>query len=280
MKTLVRIVLALALLLVVLIVAAYLAFGALVSKAVGVAGEAALGVPTRLEGASLAASEGRVSLAGLSVSNPPGFSTPHFLSLAFAEAQVALGTLTSEKVRVERIELRGLDVNLERTKSGTNFGAILDALERFEKAAGAEQPSGEPEAKESGKKLVIGELVLRDIRVHAKLAPELGGAADATLTLPETRLTELGGEQGLTLPQLIAKTVEVLLAASVQAGGGVLPSQLLADLKGGLKGLGDSALQRISRDLDGNLKGLGDSLEKGVQKGLDSLGRSLEDLFK
>ncbi len=259
-------------LVILLVVLLVLAIGALVfagsalAKAVESGASYALGVPVTLDSAAPSPLSGALSLSGLVVSNPPGCRAADFLRMRSARTQVALSTLLSERVEIPSLVFEGIEIDLERNAQGTNYGAILEALERFESDAGKD-------AQPSRKKLVVRELVLRDVRVRANLTPELGDASAVELKLPELSLHDLGE---VTVAELAAQTLEALLAATVDAGGSALSKDLLKDL--------DRSLDRLGKDvLDGVRARLGTSLERAgddVRKAADGLGRQLEKVFK
>src|SRR5688572_17817408 len=170
-----KVLIVLIVLLVLAVGAAWLLLDTAVAKSVEKGGTYALEVPTTVGGASLQPFAGEIGVDDLLVANPAGFTSPHFLRLTRAEASADAGTLFSDRVQIRAIGLAGLDVHLERGKGGTNAGKILDSLKRFEG-----KPETEKAPEGDAKKLVIGELVLRDITVHSHLVPELGEAADAT----------------------------------------------------------------------------------------------------
>jgi hypothetical protein len=256
-------------------IAIWLTLDAAVAKSVEKGGTYALEVPTTVGSASVGVLAGEIGIDDLLVANPDGFRSPHFLSLARAEGGAEISTLMSDRIVIRSIGLSGLDVHLERGEGGTNVSRILDSLKRFE----SKEPSQRaPDGGGRSKKLVIGELVIRDIAVHSHLLPELGkvglhGATDATLRIPELRLENLGGDEGLTTAELIAKIVETVLASTLEHGGGVLSGEILKDLAGSLEQLGSGVLEELGRELGG---GLGESLE-GIEK---KLGGELDKIFK
>jgi hypothetical protein len=255
----------------------------LVEKAVERGGTHALGVETRLEGASIGLLSGQFGLDGLAIANPPGFERPDFFALRGARLELPMKRLLEARVVISALELEGIVLDLERNPQGTNYGVILDNLSRFESGAGGE--GGAPEAGEDGgKTYVLQRLVIRDVRAHVNLVPRGGDLTRLDLTVPEIVVEDLASD--MTLPQLCALVVKVVIRAAIQAGQGVVPGELLADLRGRMDGLSDVAHQRLGaelEELEGGLreqaKKLGPEAEKALERAGDELGEALDGLF-
>lgn len=242
----------------------------LAKRGVESGGTYALGVPTTVRGVDVGLLRGTVELDGLKIANPAGFTTPTFLSMNDARTEVSLGTLRNDVIRIPVLRMEDIEVVLERNAAGaTNYQSILDNLEKLGGEKPREQPEGEPGAE---KRLIINELVIRNVRVHADLVRAqgvLGGAAGqlAKVTVPidEIRLTDVGktgegvGGSGVTIGELAGLLVEAVLAAAVEKGGDILPAELLGDLRGRLGELGN--LPDVGREIMGQVQDLGKDLQ-------------------
>jgi hypothetical protein len=136
------------------------------------------GTEVRVESVDVGLFSGDATAEGVVVSNPEGFESPHFLALADTRARAGLTELWGDTVTVERVELEGLELYLERDGTSTNFGPIL----------GRVRSSGTGES--GGRRYRIRELVLRETVARVRL-----GAGDPegwTVELPEVRLEDLG----------------------------------------------------------------------------------------
>ena len=235
--------------------------GSLVRAAVEKGGKYALGVDTKLDGASLSPLAGRVGLSGLQIANPAGFKGPYFLRLDSAQLHVATASLMKDVVEVPSFELDGFDVYLERANGHTNYGELLDALKRLETSGG--QTSKPTDATGSGKKFIVRDVRLENLRVHTDVLPELGATGKVAVTIPLVHLTNVGSaEGGASVAELVGALVEAVLAATVEAGGGVLPKNLLGDLSGSLSKLRGSGLEQLGKQIGSGLEGLGKALDK------------------
>ena len=213
------------------------------------AGTQALGVETRLAKLERGILSGELDLGDLSVANPPGFSTPHFLTLDQGRFEVSLGTLTSSRIDAPLLELSGLELSLEKHAGRTNYGAILDSLQD---ASGGGAKTEEPAAEGGGKTFLLREVVLRDVSAHVDLLPEGGELTVVDVTLPELRLHDVGAG-GAPLSSIVGDIVQALLAAVGDAAAGRIPDAVRGEL--------ESRLAQISLDARGLRERAGKALE-------------------
>jgi hypothetical protein len=256
--------------LVLLVAGVWLLGGRAARAAVERAGTQALGVETRLASLDLGILSGKLGLEELSVANPAGFGTPHFLTLGEGRLEVSLGTLTSNRIEVPLLELSGLELSLEKRTGRTNYGAILDHLQRMS-SAGAD--AKEPAEKGTGKSFLLREVVLRDVHAHVDLLPEGGELTVVDVSLPELRLHDIG-EGGAPLASIVGEIVQALLAAVVEAGAGRIPDAVLGELEAGLAQISQGARElgeragQVLEDIGapGALEGVSGAVEGAVKE--------------
>jgi len=244
----------------------------------------ALGVPTTLNSADVQVFGGEFAMNGLTVSNPEGFSTPHFLALGDGGVSVDFGTLRSDVVNLPTLTLDGISVYLQRTDGKTNYGAIMENLKKFESG---DPPSDEPKP-EGGKKFSIDRVLITNVTVNIDLAPVPGGLSELTkmeVIVPEIELTGLGkgDTDPMELAQVTATIVKAILAAVAQ-NAGQLPGDLGAQLQNGLAQLQsldalgvelEAAAGKIIEDVQGEIDdaidGVEDDIRDGLRDGLDGI---------
>jgi hypothetical protein len=283
MKRLLRVLLGLVLLLLVLGGAAILFVDTLAERAIERGGTYALGVDTGLQEANIGLFSGDFELAGLAVANPPGFEAREFLALRSGRLQLPLGNLLESRVVVPALELEGVTLDLERNANGTNYGVILDHLERFESGA---EPGGQEEPEPAGETVYqVERLVVRDVRASVQLFATGGDLTKLDLAVPEVVIEDLGSD--MTLAELCGVVVKVLLRAAMQAGEGVIPEELLADLRGRMAELETLAGERVQAGLDEledelreRAKGLGPEAERAVEQLGDEVQGKLDELLQ
>lgn len=254
----------------------------LTKTAVERGGTHALGVETTLEDASIGLLAGRFGLTGLQVANPQGFAQPHFFSLRSARLELPLRQLLELRVVIPALELEGISIDLERGPQGTNFGQILDHLSRFESEGNA--PAKE-EGPSEGKTYHVQKLAIRDIRATVQLLPRVGELTQLEVTVPAIVVDDLASD--MTLAEICAVVVKVVLRAALEAGQGVIPQEFLADLRGRLDDLEALAHNRLTSELGSledklseHAKKLGPEAEKALQKASGELGGKLDGLLQ
>jgi hypothetical protein len=238
----------------------------------------ALGVPTTLQSASVGILSGKLGLSGLRVANPAGFKADRFFSLGDGRVAVTLSSLTQDTITVPEITLDTIDVNLERSASGANYKVIMDNLSKLGGKGGQPKPapSGEKE-----KRFIINELTIRKVTVKADvlggagaLGQVLGKAAEPVIVpINEIKLKNVGktgagvGGSGVTLTELASIIVQAVLSATTENGGGLLPADMLSDLKGGLANL--DGLKNMGLEVGGKLQGVTSQAEE-IKKTLEN----------
>lgn len=240
----------------------------LVKAAIEKGAEVALGVETSVDAVRPGLITGRLAITGLTVSNPSGFESPHFLDLREGRLAVGLASLRSQTIEVSEIRLDGVDLYLERKRGGkgTNYAAILDRL-------GRKRPAPQPEDG-GGRSFVVRELTIHDVTARLRLAPELGRLTTLDLAIPEIRLRNLGaeGRRGVEIADLTAIVVRAILEAVLRKGGDLGP--IGTDLQAGLRGL-----SRVPSEILGSVKRIGEGA-RSVEEGAGEALRNLGDLFR
>jgi hypothetical protein len=258
----------------------------LARRGIEAGGTYALGVDTTVRSVNVGLLGGTVAVDGLHIANPQGFQSPTFMAIEDGRTTVSVRTLRHKVIRVPQLHLSDLSVHLERHADGrANYRVILDSIERLSRP---DTPQRAPDGPE--RRLIIGDLVIRNITVHAaiaapgvlgELAPDLTGRGiGGAVTIPEIRLTDVGqtGEgvagTGVTMAELAGLIVEAILAAAIQHGGDILPADLLGDLRGRLAQLGN--IERLTGTIDElgrklHLPGAAEEIGDAVRRGRDEL---------
>jgi hypothetical protein len=276
MKRIKRIILVLVLLVIVLVGAGIFWINHIAKVGIEAGSTYALGVDTTLDGVDIGILAGRSELSGLTVANPEGFASPHFLSLGNGVVSVSLGSLTRDTVEVPEFSLTGIDMNLERIKGKSNYGVITNNLGRFESGDAEDKEETASGEEDDGKKFVIREILIRDVKVHVNYVPTAGEAVRSTVPVKELRLENVGtgSEGGVQVAELTSTLIKAIMAAALEQGGGVIPKEIsgelasameslqpLAEVGAQLMGEAGGALQQIGGQLDG-LTGQAESAEK------------------
>jgi hypothetical protein len=168
---------------------------------------------------------------------------------------------------MKELTIEGVDVHLEKGKNGTNWGKILDHLEKLggPKEEQPKEPSG------SQRSLRIARIEVRDVKLALTLRDVPVVSGSQTLTLPPI-VIENYDSSGSTL-DLVAKLtrtiVSAVLAQAMKSGAGIFPADVIGELRSGLDGLKDTLEKEAGKLLENlDLKGLEKPLE------------DLQDIFK
>lgn len=269
MKVLVKLFIALLVVVVIVVAGALFYIDSIAKKAIEQGGEMALGVPTSLESVHISLLGGEASLSGLQIANPAGFKAKTFMELGQGEVAISLGSLMSDTVKIPRVELSNIRLNLEQSGKKNNIDPILARTKSKGGGKGGKSSSqGSEPAAEGGKKFIIEYFSLEDVQVNARLNL-LGHSSSVNLVLPKIELHNLGAEsQGLPLSELVQKIVHAILSVAQQSSGKLSPalSKLLA---GELKGLDDIQTKVIGQATE-TMSDLQENIKKQVPENLPS----------
>jgi hypothetical protein len=225
--------------LVLLVVVAVLYLDRLVEVSIERGASSALGVETTLQSVRLGLLSGKAQISGLTVGNPSGFQTPHFLGLERAECRVELGSLTRGPIVVPLVSLRGVTVNLEQSGRKSNYGSILETLQ-----SGAEDgETSEATASEEARGLVIGELTIEGVTAHVEASVAGRKLREVDVEVADIRLRNIGSssDAGSSMAEIVGLVTKAILK-SVTESGGSLPGNVVSELRGELRSAGGLSL--------------------------------------
>ena len=172
---------------------------------------------------------GRVEVDNLVIGNPKGYSEDGYaFKLGEVIADADLGTVTKDKIRVEHLRLKDINVIYERGLTTSNLEEILGRLEKKEKEEKAEEQKEEKtESKET--RLQFDKIEIENVGVTLKIKGLPGKAPIAVSMDP---LENLGAEgEGITPLDL---TYEIL--------GAIIKKAIALDaVSDALSSVGDAA---------------------------------------
>lgn len=285
MKTLLKLVLwlggGLVLLVIVGLVIAFMSINSIAKAGIEKGGTWAMGVPTTVS--SVSVGWGDFGLKKLNVANPSGYSDKPFLNLGSGDANVKMNSLREPLVEIPKVELADIAVRLEKKDGKANFDTILDNIAKVQ-GGKSSPPSGGDE-----KRFVIKELTLNNVNVHYELvgtsSNPIGGVINNTvgkagtfdIPVGDIKLTNVGqsgiGKSGATLGDISGVIVQAVLSAAAEKGGGILPADLMGDLKGKLGSL--KSLQDLGVGGLDSLKGLPVAIPKDAAGAVEGLKKGI-----
>jgi len=196
------------------------------------------GTKTTLGSVSLGLLSGKVGLGDLRVRNPEGWEAKHFFTIDDGRFGVGLSDFLKEEVEVPELILEDVDLSLERSPTGSNYGTILAHM----------QQGPPPPPDKQGKRFVIRDVRIRDVKADLRFAGPAGADKTLEVLIPEIRLRNLGSntEGGMLVSQMWSTVMRGVLAAVVRESGGGA-GFITRDLAGGLARLGGVPVEVIGK---------------------------------
>jgi hypothetical protein len=265
MKALFKILIVLVVLVGLVFAGAFFYVDTIAKKAIEKGGEAALGVPTSLDDLHISLIGGEAELQGLLVANPAGFVKPDFLGLKQGDVAVSLGSLMDDTVRIPRVRLSGIRINLEQKGTRNNIEPILARTKQM--AAQGQSTGSSKRTAEGGKKFIVEYFSLTDVQVDADL-DLLGQVSRVNLTLPKIELKNLGAkEQGLPLEEVIQQVVQAVLSTVQSSSAQLSPAlaRLLAGELKGIDGIRSELIGRVQGDVEKKIDDVRQQVKEKIQ---------------
>ncbi|MEQ8769672.1 MAG: hypothetical protein RIB60_04090 [Phycisphaerales bacterium] len=227
-------------------------------------GTYATGVETTVDTVEVGLFDGTFAMDGFNLANPDGYDSPHFFHLTGTDVAVDPQSLNQDVITVPSVTLSGIDLYLDKSGGDGNYNFVLEKLERFESSGSDSAPENS-----GGKKVIVNSLVIDGVTTHVTGVPGLSSVTgDVTVSVPRVELKNVGSaEGGMTTAELINLVVKTVIAASVEAGGGIIPADMLTDLQGGLSQL--VSLDALGIEALGDLGDL-DAMGGNVQEAVDN----------
>ncbi len=257
--------------LLVLIVAVIILFNVFGDQAIRagiVAGaQTALKVDVRLENISTALLQGKVELTNLEIDNPEGYQHENFMKLGHAYVALDTGSIFSDTVVIDKIQLDNISVTIEQKGTTSNLQAILDNLPKSEPSD--EEAKPETEETKAGKDLRINTLDINGVEVKAKLLPIPGRADTVTLKLKPIHMENIGTEEKVDAADLTAKIIKAIAGGIAEQGKDLLPLDMVGDIGSELTKQGGQLLDAgkdLGEEATGMLKGLFKKKEEATEE--------------
>jgi hypothetical protein len=202
---------------------------------------------TELGGVSLSIFGGELDLKELEIASPPGFTSPHLLTLGVADVDVNLRDLRGDPVRIKSITLDKPRLVIEHQNGTFNFKKAID-----------EMPPGDPAPEGESKplKLIIETLTVKDAQVVVK--PGIQGLPpEITVPVGSIEMKNIGtgdgNQNGAAIKDVVSQLVTALAAQANSSD--LLPPELKAILSGDLSAvmnrLGPEAQKRVMAAVPG-----------------------------
>ncbi len=256
MKWVLRIVAVVVLLVVIAVVAVYFSLNGIIKTAVQTAGTKATGVETSLVGVNLSPFSGSLDLNNLQIKNPEGFAAATLFQLGQANVKVRPGSLMSDTVVVDKLHLDGTNITVVYQDGRFNLKEVLDHLKQF---AGE---GSEPADDSAGKNVIVKDLKVTNTKLTGTFDVIKGNPpVTIDLTLPEIVIEQIGGADGVPMPQLISQLLTTILGKSMDE---LVKTQGLNQLTDALTGQAQQQIDDASKKVDSAINDASKQLNQGL----------------
>lgn len=177
---------------------------ALVKKAIVHYGSEAAGTSVQVADVDIALREGRGTLRGLTVANPPGYSKMPLFTLDNISIVLDRSTLTAEVPVINEVRVGASAFRYELDNAGRSN---IAALQRQAKSSASKEPAGDDA--QTQRRFRIKRLEIAD--GEAVLLLGSAGVGQAAVRVPGMVLKDLGGRRGLTAGELADTVLAELL---------------------------------------------------------------------
>ena len=151
---------------------------------------------------------GEGAIAGLTVANPRGFSSPYAFRLGKISARIDTRTITSSPIVIDEIRIAAPQVTYEMNAAGSsNISLLKQNLQA--PTAGPKKTGEEKKASGKEKKVIIKRFVIESGRIDFRIAA-LGDRTEA-LTLRRIELNNIGKQGGATPSQVSRQVLSALV---------------------------------------------------------------------
>ncbi len=212
----------------------------MVQTAVEAAGTKMLNVGVQVGKVDVAILRGAVDMQKIRVANPTGFEGPALLTLERVNIAADTRSLLSDEVHIKDLRLADMEVFVEQKITQNNLYEVI-------------KPLREPR-EPTGKSLVIDNLEIASITVHASLSGIPGKPQSAQFTLKNITMTDIGRNEKVDTAVLISKIILAVAAGVAEQGGDILPKETVGEITGML----DKAIdlgKTVTEGLEGILGG-------------------------
>jgi uncharacterized protein involved in outer membrane biogenesis len=168
-------------------------------------GSQATKTQVRVSSVTIELASGRGILDGLSVANPPGFTSPNIFLLKQVSLKISVKSLSGSPLVIDQVRVSGPQVFFDINRSGnTNIEALKKNLKSAEGVSAGRTANG----KGKEVRLVIKKFIFENGTVHVQVPhPD----EKSIVNLPRLELTGIGGNDGVTAAQA-AKVIATALA--------------------------------------------------------------------
>lgn len=221
----------------------------IIRKAIETSGTEVMQTRVSLDAAVFTLKDGRGELHGLSVANPPGYTSKYALQMQQIALQVDPGSITGDVIVIKEVLVDGAQLVAEQKALATNLQGLLENIEANSGAETSPPPAPEGEPVH----LMIEKFSF--INSSANVITEQWG--EKALPITDIVITDIGDKQTGLTPDQLAHTISQTLMRRAQSAVKDYLEQLARD----------AAMEELDKQLDDKL----DDDQKKTLNGLKSM---------
>lgn len=185
-------------------------------------GSSAYKVPVTVADAKMSLKTGEGQITGLRVANPPGFGAPTAIHIPLVVIDVDTDRIAAKAIGVRRAILERPKVVLEIKEGRVNLVRLRDSVRAWVNRSGI---IGEDAS--TGQMFILDQIVLQNGMMVFR-ADFLDGL-ETEISLPDTRVKDIGAETDGTLPANIISAMTDLIITAVERASRRIDLKALAE---------------------------------------------------
>ena len=171
-------------------------------------GSEVTGTRVSVTGVALELTSGKGRITGLTIDNPPGYSSPYAFKLTDITVGVEPASITKPVIVISEVSIKGAGLIAEQKGQNTNLSELLANIEKSSKKTASEETEKAPQETGSDVRLYMKKFVFAG--TQAQIISEAQG--EASLNVPDVRRQNIGDPKTGLTPEELA---EALLQAVV-----------------------------------------------------------------
>jgi hypothetical protein len=245
----------------------FLNLGLIIKTAVNAYGPDVTKTVMHVDDATVSLLAGEARFTDFMIGNPKGFTSPHAILVGSVFVDVDETSLTKDVIIIDRIAVNEPEIIYEINGNTDNIHTIINNMKKPQKAV---KPNEKKETgKKAGKKVVIRDLILRDVNVIMAV-PGLKGQTIST-AISEIHFKNIGqNEKGVLLP-------EVLLRVLIELYGQIISPDAISKLTKEMKIFGVE-IEDLGRQTRRHLESMADDLYE-MKDDVEAIRDQLGELF-
>ena len=216
---LVKIILGIIILLVVLVALCLVFIDPIAKNALEKGAPLVLGTNTSVERIHIEPFNGRVEITNLIIDNPSeSYSSDYAIKLGDVVADIKIGSVFGDKIHIEDLTLKEVDVVYETTVINSNLQDILDNVKKLASKEEEEEKEEKEEGKEKKEKtLQVDKIEMENVGVTVQAK---GAAAGLPIHVSIDPMGPLGEDEGITPVGLSLRILGAIITTAIKSAGG------------------------------------------------------------